>query len=265
MANKNKIIAIGGISAAALVAVCAGSFAFFSDKADGVATATAGLVDISVDTQLNLTNSTNINPGDNDPDNPEGHRDGTAHDLSFGITNDGNKSIMTRNIITLSVDAKGGTFLDPTVYHLLATDAINASGTVADSNNRADVEVDAVYYGDEAGNFTTDKPTNCKYVRYITTQVALNGHEGTIGRETEAGLATGHLENGATVSDTGDSVDYMYRLMMEHQTMDMYEESVLTIKVETQAMQYRNTADGTWDIVFTDMLTLNPTTPGTHS
>lgn len=256
MTNKKKVAAVCGISAAAFAAVFAGTFAFFSDTSEKVTTATAGLVDINVDQDLALSNPDNINPGDNDPNNPEGHRPGTSHDLTFGIANIGNKSIMTRNIITLSVKDQGSQALDPSVYHLLANTAMNDNGTVADGQDVPSIEVDEVYYAGADGVFSTSKPGDCQYVRYITTQVALNGADGSVQRETEEGLATGALANGATVADDGASVDYLYRLMMEHETMDEYELSTLTINVESQAMQYRNTADGTWTTVFTDMLTL---------
>lgn len=258
MNNKKKIAIAGGVSVAAIAALCAGTFAFFSDTSDKVTTATAGIVDITVDQDLALSNPDNINPGDNDPFNPEGHRPGTAHDLTFGIANLGNKSIMTRNIITLSVKDQANNLLDPSVYHLLANAQMNADGTVADGQSLEDIEVVEVYYAGPDLVFSKTRPADCQYVRYITTQVALNGADGSTQRETEDGLATGQLANGATVADDGASVDYLYRLMMEHDTQDEYELSTLQIEIESQAMQYRNTSDDTWTTIFTDMLTMQP-------
>lgn len=239
--NKKKIAVAGAASVAAVAAVAAGAFAFFSDTAEGTTSGTAGQVDVEISNDMELSNSDNINPGDNDPDKPEDSRPGTPHDLTFAIANSGNKSIMTRNIITLSVkDAAGAVDMDPSVYRLLS----DAAGT----------ELVAKYYSADGVDFTADKPENCKYVRYITTQVALDGKVGSTGQETEDGIKEGAVGNGATVGEGKDNVSYAYTLMMGLETTDEYELSKLQIDLEVQAMQYRNTNDAAWDTIFTDTI-----------
>lgn len=261
MVNKKKIIAVGGVSFAALSAVCAGSFAFFSDTSEKAASATAGLVDISM-SDVTITNPDNINPGDNDPDNPDGHRPGTPHDVTFSMTNDGNKSIMTRNVITISVKDTGNNLVDPSVYRLLNTQTHQNDNTAAfDAETPDSVEVAGKLYGDSKGNFTAEKPADCKYIRYITNQVALNGKADSVGREDE-NVPTGELwktnGNGVTVNENGDGASFFYQLMMDHSAPDTpYEKSVIEIQVDIQAIQYRNSSNGTFTTVFSDMKKLN--------
>lgn len=237
--NKKKITIAGAASVVAIGAVAAGAFAFFSDTAESATSGTAGLVDVDISSDMELTNSENINPGDNDPDKPDDARPGTPHELTFAVANSGNKSIMTRNVITLSVkDSAGAIDMDPSVYRLLYDD----NGT----------ELVEKYYSADGITFTSEKHEDCKYVRYITTQVALDGKVGSTGQETEDGITEGAVGNGATVGEGKDNVSYAYTLMMELDTTDEYELSKLQIDLEVQAMQYRNTNNTAWDTIFTD-------------
>lgn len=106
--KNNKKLAIAGVSALGLAAVGFGAFAFFSDKAEQNTDGTVGTVDVGTKGDLTLENPGNINPGDEDPNVPEGSVPGTSHKLSFGIKNQGNKSIVTRNIIEIDVVAHFG-------------------------------------------------------------------------------------------------------------------------------------------------------------
>ena len=102
--KNNKKLAIAGVSALGLAAVGFGAFAFFSDSAEQNTDGTVGTVDVSSKGNLTLSNSGNINPGDEEP-GKENRDDTTSHELNFGITNDGTKSIVTRNIIDIMVDS----------------------------------------------------------------------------------------------------------------------------------------------------------------
>lgn len=281
MANKKKIAAIGGVSVAAVAAVAAGAFAFFSDTADGQTTGTAGTVDASISNALELENAKNINPGDDDPKNPDDAREGTQHKLSFSVRNDGNKSIMTRNIITLSVKAgktyedegiSVGDVMNPAVYSLL----VQKKGEGVDA-----VELVKKYYTTDADitdgskyvEFTAEDtanlangvlPTGCTAIRYITQDIALNGnasYEESGSREVETdaegNIIAEHEEKsaGAVVDAEGDDVDYNFYLMLEHFADDTYELSGLTIDLEVQAMQYRNTNSDSWNTIFKDTVT----------
>lgn len=242
--NKNKkIIAIGGASLAAVAALAAGTFAFFTDGATKETSGTAGKVAISM-TELGLSNKENINPGDEDETKSTEARKGTDHDLTFNVTNTGNKSIMTRNVITLSVEAEDGTVLDPSYYSLKA-----------DDNN----ELTEKYYSTNGTTFVKATgneaiPNGAKYIRYVTTQVALNGAGTEAGVEKDA-TAVDRTDAKTTADITG--VDYDYILKLAKETPDgAYELSTLNIEVEVQAMQYRNTTDAEWETLFTDTLTV---------
>lgn len=102
--KNNKKLAIAGASALGLAVVGFGAFAFFSDSAEQNTDGTVGTVDVSSKGNLTLSNSGNINPGDEEP-GKENRDDTTSHELNFGITNDGTKSIVTRNIIDIMVDS----------------------------------------------------------------------------------------------------------------------------------------------------------------
>ena len=233
--NKKKILAIGGASIAAVAALVCGTLAFFTDSADKQTSGVAGNVEIDM-TELTLSNPGNINPGDEDESKPDGAREGTEHDLTFTVTNEGNKSIMTRNVITLSV-TNGDKVLDPSVYSLKSDDA---------------TELVTKYYSADGTNYTTEKPETVKYVRYVTTQVALDGKGEGPGVEKDA-IDVNKTEAKTTEDKTGVNYDYILKLAKETPDGD-YELSQLHIDVEVQAMQYRNTTDNEWSTLFADTL-----------
>jgi hypothetical protein len=248
MNSKNKkIVAIGGVSLAAVAALAAGSFAFFTDSTDKKTSGVAGSVDIDA-TDLSLSNAENINPGDEDETKSADARVGTDHDLTFTVSNTGNKSIMTRNVITLSV-ANGDTVLDPSVYSLKSDD---------------DTELVTKYYSADGVTFSEDKPDTVKYVRYVTTQVALNGvGEGS---DNESNDAVSIDTDAVKTNDDINAVDYDYILKLAKETPDGdYELSTLNIEVEVQAMQYRNTTDAEWETLFADTLTIKSDTSSESS
>lgn len=117
--KKIAIIAGGAVATAGLLA--AGSFAFFIDKDWTSDTVTAGTVDISID-DFNLTNALNINPGDGDVSvynsavaagTTDTLRQGTEHKMTFTVNNNGTKSVLTRNLITITVENLG---YEPVAY-----------------------------------------------------------------------------------------------------------------------------------------------------
>lgn len=239
MKKNKKLIAISCASLVAIAALTIGSFAFFTDTANEATNGTAGKVDIEVpeDAKPQLSNAHNINPGDEDETLAAEARKGTSHDLTFTVDNIGNKSVMTRNIITLTVNDEGGNALDPSYYSLKSDDA---------------TELVKKYYSVDGVTFTASKPEDVKYVRYITTQVALNG----VGDNAEDNDAIAVDTEAVKTNEAISSVDYDYILKLDKNTPDgAYEMSKLSITIEVQAMQYRNTTDAEWDTLFTHTIT----------
>lgn len=140
--KNNKKLAIAGVSALGLAAVGFGAFAFFSDTAEQDTTGTVGTVDVTNTGKLELDNAGNINPGDEDPTVPEGSTPGTSHKLSFGVKNQGNKSIVTRNIIEISVDSHFDTDKDG---RLVITDDTNSPVLDKDGNPAKDKDGNPIY------------------------------------------------------------------------------------------------------------------------
>ena len=103
--NK-KIGMIVGSIAGGLAILGVGSLALFTARTDSDFSAKAGTVTIDLK-ELNMTNSKNVNPGDNDPDNPVGAAEGTEHKFTYEVYNTGNKSIRTRHTIILTIDEAG--------------------------------------------------------------------------------------------------------------------------------------------------------------
>lgn len=233
--NSKKLAAIGTVAVAAIAVVSMGAFAFFTDEAEKQTSGTAGNVSIGL-TDITLTNSGNINPGDEDETIDKDARKGTDHNLTFTVNNTGNKSIMTRNVITLQVDSGK---LPANVYSLKTDD----STELADK-----------YYSTDGKNFVaaasvTDMST-VKAVRYVTTQVALNG----IGENAESADATATTVAGATTNAGVDAVDFDYILKLAKEAGEEYELSPLSVTVEVQAMQYRNTSNAQWETLYSNTL-----------
>ncbi len=120
--NKKRLSIAILATVMAIVVIIAGAFALFSDYEQGVTNAAAGTVDVLLG-ELTLSNSDNINPGDEDPNKPDGSEPGTEHELEFIIDNLGNKAADLRTIVIIS--ASGGInnnqLLDPTVLTMPKT------------------------------------------------------------------------------------------------------------------------------------------------
>ena len=226
MKKKSKLICAGVAGLMAFAIVGSMGLAFFSDTGETKASAKAGSVTIDV-TDLEIENSGNVNPGDEDPDVPDGSREGTPHDFTFSVTNTGNKSVVTRNIITLSV-SKNNTVLDANVLALYEDKKELSQKYVL-------IEGSEEYI--PSANYTGGKIIA---VRYVVNGASLNGTGDAA--EVESGI-------------TSNSQDYKYALSLALETTNEYQLADIKADIEVQAMQYRNTQDSTWDTVFTDTKT----------
>lgn len=226
MKKKSKLICAGVAGLMAVAIVGSMGLAFFSDTGETKASAKVGSVTIDV-TDLEIENSGNVNPGDEDPDVPDGSREGTPHDFTFSVTNTGNKSVVTRNIITLSV-SKNNTVLDANVLALYEDKKELSQKYVL-------IEGSEEYI--PSANYTGGKIIA---VRYVVNGASLNGTGDAA--EVESGI-------------TSNSQDYKYALSLALETTNEYQLADIKADIEVQAMQYRNTQDSTWDTVFTDTKT----------
>ena len=222
MKKKSKLICAGVAGLMAVAIVGSMGLAFFSDTGETKAPAKAGSVTIDV-TDLEIENSGNVNPGDEDPDVPDGSREGTPHDFTFSVTNTGNKSVVTRNIITLSV-SKNNTVLDANVLALYEDKKELSQKYVL-------IEGSEEYI--PSANYTGGKIIA---VRYVVNGASLNGTGDAA--EVESGI-------------TSNSQDYKYALSLALETTNEYQLADIKADIEVQAMQYRNTQD----TVFTDTKT----------
>ena len=226
MKKKSKLICAGVAGLMAVAIVGSMGLAFFSDTVETKASAKGGSVTIDV-TDLEIENSGNVNPGDEDPDVPDGSREGTPHDFTFSVTNTGNKSVVTRNIITLSV-SKNNAVLDANVLALYEDKKELSQKYVL-------IEGSEEYI--PSANYTGGKIIA---VRYVVNGASLNGTGDAA--EVESGI-------------TSNSQDYKYALSLALETTNEYQLADIKADIEVQAMQYRNTQDSTWDTVFTDTKT----------
>lgn len=324
--KNNKKLAIAGVSALGLAAVGFGAFAFFSDTAEQDTTGTVGTVDVTNTGKLELENAGNINPGDEDPTVPEGSTPGTSHKLSFGVKNQGNKSIVTRNIIEISVDSHYDTdedgklvITDDTDSPVLDKDdrpAVDKNGNTIynkkytvvypdGSYKNLDPSIFALYVKEDGKNVKIEENTqglivhkdevfvrgtlNGKVVnvaladkddrtkidangqrfilRYVIQGATLHGvGDAAENDPTIDGTTT---QVGSIIKDNVTAADYEYYLGMSKETTggaaldgmecnDKYQGSHLTIDLEVQAMQNRNTQagdyyeGGSWETVYKD-------------
>lgn len=213
MSNKKKAVLAGSL--AGLMAL-GGTFAFFTDRVETDATATAGTVDLS------LTESwedvANFNPGD-------------KADLNYTIKNDGNKSVDVRERIV--------------VQSSVAMDA--ADQAEFEIYRASDVEPDAngAYqpkYGAEPITTGADRIVSAdnQSITYEIAQYVLNG----------TGIAA-EEEDG--VSETSHASEYV--LVFKGSADNDFQAADVTVDLVAEAKQHRNTGDDTWTVVSSESLT----------
>ena len=248
MNNKKKLI-IAGASALGCAAIGLGAYAFFADDDSLVVSTKVGNVDLTVDGELlhedAYGESINIlNPGDNDPEAPEGSRPGTDHELSINYTNNGNKSVITRAIITVTGEtADGNALIAGDLWDVLIGLNENATGigdtvTLAGKQNIECLDWEAKFKPGMQG-------TSLVYVVGGTYESPY--------------ILSGTGENAEIELDiAGNAYPNTENLVLEL-GLDSYVESssnlhgaTININVEIQAMQYRNTGLEQWDSLFED-------------
>lgn len=270
MEKKKKIITIGAVSAGAIALLVGSSLALFSDTDSASTKAKVGTLDIAI-SNLALTNDQNVNPGDNDPEvepyetspepNPE-DKDAlppaikristTPHDLTYTVSNLGNKSAKTRQTIIITSVDKDGKLINPDVFAVFKDSngddiaqvdeqVVQKSYILSDGS-----ELAATYNKDSA----FEKIDGCTAVKYVFESdsfdgVNINGDDA----EDEYGAVVKRDEetNSATK-------DYKLMFSMAKGAGNEYQAADITIEVMVEAMQFRNTVSSDWELLSSEKI-----------
>ena len=250
MKNKktNKKLMSTVAVASAFAVVVGGAFAFFIDTANFTKDVNVGTVNIDVQGDLVHSDTlNNLNPGDNDPEIPTDARPGTDHELSFEISNLGNKSVITRTVIEVSGLRKDGktVFTEEELINIILSEKANVTAlttneTIADTDANKQTEV---------VRLTPTGYSDNKLVYVVGgsrgNQDALNG----TGNNAE-------IEDGVTIDKLIKTFDV--GLAMDSDS-ELYSSGTITIRVKVEAMQYRNTGNEDWEVVFDKSFTTGGT------
>lgn len=234
---KNKKMAIGLATTASFAILGLSAFALFTARDDSDFIAKAGNVNIQVDS-LSMTNHTNINPGDNDPNNPEDAIEGTNHIFEYTVTNVGTKSVRTRHTIILTAEDENGELLDARYLGLF--------------NN--DVEIITKTYiledGTEVEELDESNEEFVKAIKYVFLGDIFDGYGEAIadGGDAEKESLAGVIkeDDNGIVSST-----YYYDFALLRNASNKYQDATFKIDVVIEAMQYRNTNESDWETVTT--------------
>lgn len=244
---------------AGAMALCllVGTFAYFTDRVEHKATGTSGNVQIE-STAFAGANDANVlvDRDGNDNLNP-----GDVRDLTFTVSNMGNKAVDIRHTIKL-----------------VAKDSTGAALALTEEAGQA--EFDIYKYGDvtytaKAGYviagqakpvFSSDSVTNTlgasrtvdgNTITYTFADTTLLGKEGAANSERveNAALAADtDVEGFIDVNDTKDAVTYKYVLVFRNTSLNKFMNSGIQIDMVVEAKQHYNTND-TWATVATQSFT----------
>lgn len=234
--SKKKIFAIAGALAVAAGLLIGGTLAVFTARVDSDFEATVGTVRIELD-NLNMTYPNNINPGDNDPANPELAVEGTEHVFSYDVYNTGTKSVRTRHTIMLTVDKAGD-----------SEELLDARYLALYIDNK---EIADKYYVMEDGSVRTslakDDVNFVSAVKYVFLSDIFDGKGVDIekgGNAEKEAIANVVKQNAS--GNVVKSYDYDFSLLREAD--NKYQGCDVNIEVMVEALQYRNTAVSDWDL-----------------
>jgi len=218
------------MAAITVLSLMVGSLAYFTDRMEGNAEATAGTLDLVLTDMAKKEDKMTV-AGDFAAFKP-----GYAVTLDYVLTNAGNKSADVKEAFVLTVKDSSGNALaltaaTPQFQIYSKTDVVIAGDNTVTVNNNA----------------TPLGTVSANQLIYHVDQYTLNG-TGT-GAETEAGVTT-NVKNGSYV------LVFMPTAGNEFQDVD------LTLNYVAQAKQHRNsnTSDAAWEAVYeTDVLKIGNT------
>jgi len=238
MKNKKLKIALATTSSFAILGLSA--FALFTARDDSNWIARAGTVDIEVEA-LSLTNSDNVNPGDNDPTNPKDSESTTGHVFEYMVSNLGTKSVRTRHTIILTAtDGEKHELLDARYLALFKggkelvakTYILDDDSEVTDIKNLKEGQV-------------------VKAVKYVFMGDVFDGFGDDL---TKGGNAEKESLDGVVKqAENAKSVDkvYSYDFALLRGADNDYQNADFVLDVVIEAMQYRNTEESDWNTVST--------------
>ena len=246
MKNK-KIMSILSTSLA-FVIIFIGVFAFFSDNSILNDSAKVGTFDIEAIGGISHSrNLDNINPGDNDPSVPEDYRYGSDHEFSFTLNNLGSKSAITRAVISVyGTGLNGDALTEEELTQIILSERNEQKNTASDTDNDKYTEI---------SNNTI--LTKTKFEENKLIYIVGNNNNWTLDGTEENEI----IAEGTSLAKTFD-IGLKQEVGNPDGTTIKYgnlEGATIHIDIQIQAMQYRNTGDELWEIIFEDSTT--STTP----
>ena len=254
MKNKKKLL-IASASALGCAAIGFGAYAYFFDSDSHNNDINVGTVSVTGSVNLNHKDAdgkslNNLNPGDNDPTISTNARNGSDHELEINYENTGNKSVLTRTVITVTGTKADGTPLTKETlarYILLGRNNTQGDvlGNTAIASNKQNIALETVISVNEEGkNVYTVDANNPNSNVYIIDTGILSG-VGNVSEKEEDANGKEYASSDSLRLDLGLDYDTGLDLMGAE----------ISFKVQVQAMQYRNTNDAQWDVLFENTYT----------
>lgn len=252
MNNKKKLLAVGA-SVLGCAAVGFGAYAFFIDDDFVVTSTKVGTVDLTVAGELLHEDAYGdsiaiLNPGDNDPESPEDSRPGTDHELSITYTNNGNKSVITRAIVTVKgEDSEGNALSQSKLANILIGINEHAHG-IGDTITAVDKDSINVLISNDGQSLYYNSDLNVDSIVYVVGGTYESPYilSGT-GNDAEI-----ELDIDGNAYPNTQNLTFEIGLKSDVNSSSSLHGATINIAVEIQAMQYRNTGSGQWDSLFAD-------------
>jgi hypothetical protein len=254
MKNKKKML-IAGASALGCAVIGFGAYAYFFDSDMHDDELVVGTVSLEGDIELKHKDAAgralnNLNPGDNDPTISTTARDGSDHELEINYENTGNKSVLTRTVITVTGTKADGTPLTKETlarYILLGRNNTQGDvlGNTATAANKQNIVLESVIRQNEQGeNVYTVAVDNSNSNVYVIDSGILSG-VGRVSEKEKDSNGNEYASSGSLRLDLGLDYDAGIDLMGAE----------ISFNVQVQAIQYRNTNDAQWDALFEETYT----------
>lgn len=244
---------------AGAMALCllVGTFAYFTDRVEHKATGTSGNVQIE-STAFAGANDANVLV---DRDGKDNLNPGDVRDLTFTVSNMGNKAVDIRHTIKLVAEDSTGAALALTEEAGQAEFDIYKYGDVTYTAKAGYVIADQakpVFSSDSVTNtLGASRTVDGNTITYTFADTTLLGKEGAANSERveNANLtADTDVEGFIDVNDTKDAVTYKYVLVFRNTSLNKFMNSGIQIDMVVEAKQHYNTND-TWATVATQSFT----------